>query len=202
MKLETRNSKLVLASGNQGKITELQALLDGLGVEVLSQSAFEVPKADETAATFVENALIKARNTAAHAGLPAVADDSGLCVDALDGAPGVHSARYAGMDGDDDANNAKLLAALDGVPEQRRAAHFHSTVVYVRHTDDPAPLVAQGDWYGRILTAPSGEAGFGYDPLFWIDAEGATSAELAPERKNAISHRGQAMAQLAQALES
>lgn len=196
------NSKrqLVLASGNQGKLAELQALLDGLDVEVLLQSAFDVPAAAETADTFVENALIKARNAAGHAGLPAVADDSGLCVDALDGAPGVRSARYAGTDGDDDANNAKLLAELDGVSDHRRTAHFHSTVVCVRHAADPAPLVAQGDWHGRILSAPRGEAGFGYDPLFWLESEGASSAELTPERKNAISHRGQAMAQLAQRL--
>lgn len=192
----TQAEQLVLASGNQGKIAELQVLLDELGVEVCSQAAFAVPKAEESAATFVENALIKARNAAQHAGLPAVADDSGLCVDALDGAPGVRSARYAGVDGDDAANNAKLLAALEGVPPARRTAHFHSTVVFVRHVDDPAPLVAQGDWHGRILMAPRGAAGFGYDPLFWIEAEGATSAELAPGHKNAISHRGQAMQQL------
>lgn len=184
---------LVLASGNQGKIAELQALLDELGVEVISQAAFDVPKAEETASTFVENALIKARNASLHAGRPAVADDSGLCVDALDGAPGVRSARYAGVDGDDAANNAKLLNALENVPQVQRTAHFHSTVVFVRHGADPAPVIAQGDWHGRILTGPRGESGFGYDPLFWIDTEGATSAELASAHKNAISHRGQAM---------
>lgn len=189
-------TQLVLASGNRGKLDELKALLGDLNIEVVSQSAFDVPKADETAATFVENALIKARNAAVHAGLPTIADDSGLCVDALGGEPGVRSARYAGADGGDEANNRKLLSELGGVPEQQRSAHFHSTVVYVRHAADPAPLIAQGDWFGRILSAPRGEAGFGYDPLFWVDTEAATSAELEPKRKNAISHRGQAMQQL------
>lgn len=194
---QTRKTKIVLASGNRGKLAELQALLDGLGVEVLSQSVFGVPKADETAATFVENALIKAGNAAEHSGLPAVADDSGLCVDALKGAPGVRSARYAGTDGDDTANNMRLLAELEGIPEQGRTAHFHSTVVYCRHAGDPAPLVAQGDWHGRILDAPRGAGGFGYDPLFWVDTEGASSAQLDRQRKNTLSHRGQAVRSLA-----
>lgn len=193
-------TQLVLASGNRGKLEELQALLGDLNIGVVSQSAFDVPKAEETASTFVENALIKARNAAWHADLPAVADDSGLCVDVLAGAPGVRSARYAGYDGDDAANNAKLLSELEGIPEHRRRAHFHSTVVYVRHATDPAPLVAQGDWHGQILTAPRGDAGFGYDPLFWIAAEGATAAELEPQRKNTISHRGQAMQKLLEQL--
>lgn len=163
-----------------------------LGIEVRAQGDFDVPDAEETGTTFVENALLKARHAAVHTGLPAIADDSGLCVDALDGAPGVYSSRYAG-DGGDAANNAKLLDALAGVPETERGAHFHSTVVFVRHAADPAPLVCQGDWPGRILEQPHGENGFGYDPLFWIPAENASAAELPPERKNAISHRGQAM---------
>lgn len=195
-KPETRSSKLVLASGNRGKLAELQAMLEDLDIEVVAQSDFEVPAAAETATTFVENALIKARNAAAHTGLPAIADDSGLCVDALAGAPGVYSARYAGVDGDDDANNAKLLAALERVPEAERGAHFHSSVAFLRHAGDPAPLIAQGDWHGRVLSAPRGEGGFGYDPLFWVPAEGASAGELDPERKNAISHRGQAMTEL------
>lgn len=163
-----------------------------LGIEVHAQADFDVSDAEETGTTFVENALLKARHAAAHIGLPAIADDSGLCVDALDGAPGVYSSRYAG-DGGDAANNAKLLDALAGVPETERGAHFHSTVVFVRHAADPAPLVCQGDWPGRILEQPRGENGFGYDPLFWIPAENASAAELPPARKNAISHRGQAM---------
>ncbi|MES1942711.1 dITP/XTP pyrophosphatase [Salinisphaera sp. PC39] len=185
-------NKIILASGNRGKLEELRAMLAELGIEVLSQGDFDIPGAEETGATFVENALLKAFHAAAHAGLPAIADDSGLCVDALDGAPGIHSARYAG-DGGDAANNAKLLDALAGLPEERRGSHFHSTVVFVRHAADPAPMVCQGDWHGRVLTAPRGEGGFGYDPLFWVPAENASAAELPPGRKNAISHRGQAM---------
>lgn len=194
------STKLVLASSNPGKLAELQALLDPLGVQVLAQSALDVPPAAETAITFVENALLKARNASRHTRLPAIADDSGLCVDALAGAPGVYSARYAGADGNDAANNRKLLDDLAQVPAARRTAHFHSSVVLVRHAADPAPLIAQGNWHGRILDAPRGEAGFGYDPLFWIEAENASSAQLEPQRKNAISHRGQAMQALLQQL--
>lgn len=192
-------NKIVLASGNRGKLEELRAMLADLGVEVLSQDDFDIPGAEETGATFVENALLKARHAAAHAGLPAIADDSGLCVDALDGGPGIHSARYAD-DGGDAANNAKLLDALAGLPDERRGAHFHSTVVFVRHAADPAPMVCQGDWRGRVLTAPRGEGGFGYDPLFWVPDENASAAELPPGRKNAISHRGQAMRALLERL--
>jgi XTP/dITP diphosphohydrolase len=184
--------QIVLASGNRGKLAELRAMLAHLGIEVCSQGDFDVPGAEETGATFVENALLKARHAAAHTGLPAIADDSGLCVEALDGAPGVYSSRYAG-DGGDAANNAKLLDALAGLPENERGAHFHCTVVFVRRGDDPAPLVCQGDWYGRILEQPRGENGFGYDPLFWVPQENAGAAELPPERKNALSHRGRAM---------
>ncbi|MDT0619539.1 RdgB/HAM1 family non-canonical purine NTP pyrophosphatase [Salinisphaera sp. P385] len=187
------DAKLVLASGNAGKLAELQAMLDGRGIEVLPQSAFDLPAAPETAPTFVENALIKARHVAGATGLPALADDSGLCVDALDGAPGVHSARYAGEHGNDDANNARLLSELSGLGADQRGAHFHCTVVLVRHADDPDPSIAQGRWAGRILDLPQGEGGFGYDPLFWVPEENASAAELAPDRKNRISHRGQAM---------
>ncbi|MDT0633768.1 RdgB/HAM1 family non-canonical purine NTP pyrophosphatase [Spectribacter hydrogenoxidans] len=189
----TDAKKLVLASSNAGKLAELQAMLDGRGIEVLPQSAFDVPDAPETAPTFVENALIKARHVAGATGLPALADDSGLCVDALDGAPGVHSARYAGEHGNDEANNAKLLSALSGLDPNQREAHFHCTVVLVRHAEDPDPAIAQGRWAGRILDIPRGEGGFGYDPLFWVPAESASAAELAPEHKNHVSHRGQAM---------
>ncbi|MEQ8799305.1 MAG: RdgB/HAM1 family non-canonical purine NTP pyrophosphatase [Salinisphaeraceae bacterium] len=187
------DAKLVLASGNAGKLAELQAMLQGRGIEVLPQSAFDLPAAPETAATFVENALIKARHVAGATGLPALADDSGLCVDALDGAPGVYSARYAGEHGNDDANNARLLSELSGLGPDQRGAHFHCTVVLVRHAKDPDPTIAQGRWVGRILDLPQGEGGFGYDPLFWVPEENASAAELAPERKNHISHRGQAM---------
>lgn len=187
------DAKLVLASGNAGKLAELQAMLDGRGIEVLPQSAFDLPAAPETAPTFVENALIKARHVAGATGLPALADDSGLCVDALDGAPGVHSARFAGEHGNDDANNARLLSELSGLGADQRGAHFHCTVVLVRHADDPDPSIAQGRWAGRILDLPQGEGGFGYDPLFWVPEENVSAAELAPDRKNRISHRGQAM---------
>lgn len=194
--------RLVIATGNPGKLAELRALLAGLGFELLPQSELGVKPAPEDAPTFVENALTKARHASAHAGLPALADDSGLCVDALAGAPGVHSARYAGQPGDDAANNAKLLRALADVAPKARGAHFHSSLVLVRHARDPAPLIAQGDWQGRILEAPRGAAGFGYDPLFWVQAENASAAELAAARKNAISHRGQAMRALRARLES
>lgn len=189
---------IVLASGNAGKLAELRSLLEPLVIKVVAQSDCGITGAAETAHSFLENALAKARHAAGQSGLPAIADDSGLCVDALDGGPGVYSARYAGDGGDAQANNAQLLAALAGVAEAGRGAHFHCTVVFLRGADDPAPLVAQGDWYGRILTAPRGCAGFGYDPLFWVANEKASAAELAPERKNAISHRGQALRELAQ----
>lgn len=192
----------VLASGNPGKLAELQALLAPLAFNVVSQNDFDVPAAVEDGKAFVDNALIKARHAAEQTGLPAIADDSGLAVDALDGAPGIHSARYAGAHGDDAANNAKLLAALEAVPEAHRTAAFHCCIVATRHADDPAPIICQGIWHGRILQAPRGESGFGYDPLFWIAAESASSAELTPARKNRISHRGQAMAQLVAQLQA
>lgn len=186
----------VLASGNAGKLAEMRALLKPLSLEVVAQTEFDLPGAVEDGLAFVDNALIKARHTAAHTGLPAIADDSGLAVDALDGAPGIQSARYAGIHGDDAANNRKLLDALESIPETRRTAAFHCCIVATRYAGDPAPIVCQGIWRGRILHAPRGGAGFGYDPLFWIEDEGASSAELDVDRKNRISHRGQAMAQL------
>lgn len=189
--------KVVLASGNRGKVREIAALLAGTGIEILPQSDFDVPEADETGLTFVENAILKARNAAAHTGLPAIADDSGLEVDALDGAPGVHSARYAGPNATDAVNNARLLSNLAGVPEAARTARFRCLAIFLRHQNDPAPILAEGVWEGRILEVPRGEGGFGYDPVFFVPALGRTSAELAPEEKNRLSHRGQAIRVLA-----
>lgn len=188
--------QVVLASGNQGKLKEFQQLLQGCGFDVLPQSAFDVPEAEETGLSFVENAIIKARNAAAHTGLPAIADDSGLEVDALNGAPGIYSARYAGLPSDDDANNRKLIENLKNIPEEKRTARFQCLLVFLRHAEDPVPLICQGSWEGKILTNPAGHNGFGYDPLFFVPDQNCTSAELAPAVKNKISHRGQAMASL------
>ena len=192
---------VVLASGNAGKLRELTAMLEPLGWRVRPQSEWDVPEAVEDGLSFIENALIKARHAARHIGLPALGDDSGLVVDALDGAPGIYSARYAGAAADDAANNRKLLDALDGVPDDRRTAHFYCAIAMVRHAADPAPLVAIGRWDGRILHAPTGAGGFGYDPLFHVGAHGGSSAELPPEVKNRISHRGRALATLVRQLE-
>jgi XTP/dITP diphosphohydrolase len=185
--------RLVLASGNAGKVVELEQLLAGSGVVLVPQTHLGVSDADETGLTFVENALLKARHAARLTGLPALADDSGLCVDALDGAPGLYAARYAGTHGDSAANNAKLLRALDGVPADRRTAYFIAVLVVLRHADDPAPLIAEGRWHGRILEAPRGEGGFGYDPLFLPDGHDVSAAELDFALKNRLSHRGQAL---------
>ena len=186
------SQRIVLATGNKGKVKEFSELLASHAISVLPQSDFAVPDADETGLTFVENAILKARNASAHTGLPAIADDSGLEVDHLNGAPGIYSARYAG-DGGSAANNAKLLKALHQVPEAQRTARFQCVLVYLRHAEDPTPLICQGTWEGRILTAPSGEAGFGYDPLFYVPDEACSAAELAADRKNELSHRGQAL---------
>jgi XTP/dITP diphosphohydrolase len=188
--------RLVLASSNQGKLAEMGALLDGLGIELVAQSAFGIADAEETGATFIENALLKARHASAASGLPALGDDSGLCVDALGGAPGLYSARYAGSHGDSAANITRLLAALHDVPAAARTAHFHCSIVLLRSPGDPAPLVAEGRWTGRILEAPRGQGGFGYDPVFLDPASGRSAAELDPATKNRLSHRGQALAQL------
>ena len=190
----------VLASGNAGKLAEMRSLLAVLDIELVSQSEFDVPDAEETGIAFVDNALIKARHAAAMTGLPAIADDSGLAVDALDGAPGVYSARYAGAHGDDHANNAKLVAALEGLAPHARGAAFHCCLVATRTADDPVPVIAHGVWHGRVLEAPRGDHGFGYDPLFWVDEENASAAEMGAERKNAISHRARAMRQLVERL--
>ena len=192
--------KLVLASSNQGKLEELRGLLADTGIELVAQSDLGVEDADETGTTFVENALIKARHASLQTGLPALADDSGICVDALNGAPGLYSARYAGSHGDHAANIARLLAELEGLPAERRSAHFHCTLVAVRHPADPDPLIAQGRWHGQILTATRGAGGFGYDPVFGDPASGLSAAELSPEAKNAVSHRGLALARLFPAL--
>ncbi len=194
------NQRIVLASGNPGKLREFTALLAGCAIEVTPQSAFNVPDVAETGLTFVENAIIKARHAAQHSGLPAIADDSGLEVDALCGEPGIYSARYAGAHGDDAANNRKLLAALADVPDERRGARFQCVIVYLQHPHDPTPLICQGTWEGRILREERGANGFGYDPLFWVASEQTCSAELPAEHKNALSHRGQALHQLVAAL--
>jgi len=185
-------SKVVMASGNEGKIREIARLLEGLGVEVVAQSRLGVSDADETGATFAENSLIKAQHASDATGLPAIADDSGLAVDALDGAPGVYSARYAG-DAGDEANNDKLLAALEGVRD--RGAAFHCVATFVA-PGDSEPLVASGEWRGSILYERQGDGGFGYDPLFFVPDCYCSSAELAPEQKNARSHRGKALNKL------
>lgn len=187
---------LVLASGNPGKLRELNAMLEPSGWAALPQSDWEVSEAVEDGLGFIENALIKARHAARHTGLPALGDDSGLVVDALNGAPGIFSARFAGAPADDARNNRKLLDELDGVPEAERTAHFYCAMALVRHADDPAPLIATGQWDGRILEQPSGTGGFGYDPLFHVPGEGCSSAELPPDLKNRISHRGRALASL------
>ncbi|SFW54701.1 RdgB/HAM1 family non-canonical purine NTP pyrophosphatase [Luteibacter sp. UNCMF366Tsu5.1] len=190
--------RLVLASGNAGKVIELEQLLAGSDVHLVAQTQLGVSDADETGLTFVENALIKARHAARATGMPALADDSGICVDALGGAPGLYAARYAGTHGDSAANNAKLLRELDGIPAERRQAYFIAVLVVLRHADDPAPLIAEGRWHGRILEAPRGNGGFGYDPLFLPDGYDVSAAELDPALKNRLSHRGQALAILQQ----
>jgi XTP/dITP diphosphohydrolase len=187
--------KVVVASGNIGKLAEIQDIL-GAEFELVAQRVLGIADADETGSTFVENALIKARNASRICGLPALADDSGICVDALGGAPGLISALYAGRHGDNAANNAKLLEALRDVPDERRTAHFHSTIVLLRSAEDPAPLIAEGRWYGRILQAPRGDNGFGYDPVFFDPLLGKGAGELDPAVKNRVSHRGQALARL------
>ncbi|TRZ65816.1 MAG: RdgB/HAM1 family non-canonical purine NTP pyrophosphatase [Rhodocyclaceae bacterium] len=183
--------KLVLASNNPGKLREFAQLLAPLDFEVLPQAEFDIPEADEPHHTFLENALEKARHAARLSGLPALADDSGLCVEALGGAPGVYSAHYAGEPKSDERNNARLLAEL--ADQQNRRAHYVCVLVLVRHADDPQPIVVEGEWHGEILAAPRGSGGFGYDPLFLVPGFGRSSAELTTEQKNAISHRGKAL---------
>jgi XTP/dITP diphosphohydrolase len=188
--------RIVLASSNPGKLREFNALFADSGCEVVTQASLGIDDAEETGLTFVENALLKARHAAQLSGLPALADDSGLCVETLDGAPGLYSARYAGGHGDSTANNAKLLQALDGVPPDQRRAFFMCALVLLRHAADPTPLIVEGRWHGRVLEAPRGPGGFGYDPLFLPDGQTQSAAELDPALKNHLSHRGQAMAAL------
>jgi len=192
--------RVVLASSNAGKVREFGQILASLDMSVAPQSEFGVPDADETGLTFVENALLKARNAASHTGLAAIADDSGIEVDALNGAPGIYSARYAGAGASDADNLRKLIDALREVPESGRGARFVCLVVYLRHAADPTPVIAQGTWEGRILHEARGSGGFGYDPVFWVPTHHCSSAELPAEVKNSISHRGQALRALVTAL--
>jgi XTP/dITP diphosphohydrolase len=197
-----RGETLVLASNNQGKVREIEQLLEGARIKVIPQGQLAITDAEETGLTFVENAILKARHAARHSGLPALADDSGLEVDALSGAPGIYSARYAGPGASDLANLEKLLGDLDGLAEEERTARFQCVLVYLRHPEDPTPLICQGTWEGRILWEPRGTNGFGYDPIFWVPTHECSSAELDPATKNRLSHRGQALRQLQALLEA
>ena len=194
--------RLVVATGNPGKLAEIEAVLAGLAFELIAQSALGIPEAEETGATFVENALIKARQACERSGLPALADDSGLCVDALEGAPGLISAHYGGVHGDAQRNIKRLLRELDAVPPGARTAHFLSTIVLLRHARDPSPVIVEGRWDGEILRAPRGSGGFGYDPVFYDPVLGMSAAELQPSRKNRVSHRGRALLALRERLQA
>ena len=192
--------RFVLASSNQGKLREINHLLADLSIEGVPQTEFDVPDIEETGLTFVENAILKARNAAQHTGLPALADDSGIEVDYLRGEPGIYSARYAGKGASDLDNLNKLLDALKDVPDEERSARFQCVMVFMRHEKDPTPLICQGTWEGRILYEPRGENGFGYDPVFYVPTHNCSSAELEPPLKNQLSHRGQALQKLLNAL--
>jgi XTP/dITP diphosphohydrolase len=192
--------KYVLASSNAGKVREINDLLQGTQIQVVPQSAFAIKEADETGLTFVENAILKARNAALHSGLPAIADDSGIEVDALKGAPGIYSARYAGVGASDQANLDKLLVDMAKVPDAERSARFQCIMVMLRHADDPTPIICQGTWEGRLLHAPLGENGFGYDPIFFVPSHECSSAQLDSDTKNSLSHRGIALRALVQKL--
>ena len=199
-------NEIVVATGNKGKLKEIGEVLAPLGIRVRGQQEFAIPEIEETGLTFVENAILKARNTCAHTGKPALADDSGIEVDALDGAPGIYSARYAGQDAggnaSDAANVAKLLQDLQSVPDAERSARFQCVMVYLRHANDPVPLICQGTWEGRITLQPQGDDGFGYDPVFWVPQHGCTAAQLTSAVKNGLSHRGQALQKLLAALQA
>ena len=186
-------SKLVLASGNAGKVKEINNLLQANGIDVVSQNEFNVPEAVEDGLTFVENAIKKARNACEHTGLPSIADDSGIEVDAINKAPGIYSARFSGEDATDARNNKKLLAELEGVATSDRTARYQCVMVYMKSADDPTPIIAQGSLEGRILTEARGDGGFGYDPLFWLEDKNCSAAELSLEEKNKISHRAIAL---------
>ncbi|GJL70881.1 MAG: non-canonical purine NTP pyrophosphatase [Nitrosomonas sp.] len=193
--IQTPLTKLVIASNNKGKLHEIRSLLDPLRIEVFTQSEFKIPEVDEPFHTFVENALTKARNASKHAGLPALADDSGICVNALNGEPGVKSARFAGEPKSDQRNNQKLVEALKNQAD--RSAYYYCIIVLLRHADDPQPIIVDGTWQGEIILEPKGQGGFGYDPYFYLPELGKTAAELPAEQKNRISHRGKALAELA-----
>lgn len=188
--------KIVLATNNQGKVNELQNLLVDAGFNVVAQKEFNVPDVDETGLTFIENAILKARHTAKFTRLPAIADDSGLVVNALNGAPGIYSARYAGEHGNDGSNNQKLLQELKNVPNEKRTAYFYCALAFMRHENDPTPIICLGKWNGIILNETRGDGGFGYDPLFYVPELNCSAAELTKEHKSQISHRGQALKQL------
>lgn len=194
------SSRIVLASGNAGKLREFQQLLSGCGYDVVPQSEFSVQTPEETGLTFVENAILKARHASKATGLPALADDSGIEVDALHGQPGIYSARFAGENATDAANNQRLLELLQDVPAEQRTARYQCVLVFMRHSQDPTPIICQGAWEGRILTAPIGEGGFGYDPLFLVPDQQCSAAELSKEEKGRISHRAKAAQQLLAAL--
>ncbi|HBD11444.1 MAG TPA: non-canonical purine NTP pyrophosphatase [Porticoccaceae bacterium] len=191
-------SRFVLASGNDGKLEEFRQLLEGRDIHIVSQNQFNIQPVEETGLSFVENAIIKARHACRYAELPALADDSGLEVDFLNGAPGIYSARFAGEGADDTKNNRRLLELLQGVPAEQRSARFQCVLVYLRHPQDPTPIICQGTWEGRILTEPLGDQGFGYDPLFFIPELDCTAAELPAPEKNRLSHRARAMQELLQ----
>lgn len=194
--------KVVLATGNPGKVRELAGLLAAFGLDIVAQTDLGVESAEETGLTFIENAILKARHAAAMTGLPAIADDSGLAVDALGGAPGIYSARYAGEDASDQQNLDKLLATLEAVPDGQRQAQFHCVLVYLRHAADPTPLVFHGSWTGEITRAAAGQGGFGYDPVFYVPGLGKTAAELTQDEKRAVSHRGKALSLLLDAMKN
>lgn len=192
--------KVVLATGNPGKVRELASLLADFGLDIVAQTELGVDSAEETGLTFIENAILKARHAAHITGLPAIADDSGLAVDALGGAPGIYSARYAGVDASDQQNLDKLLLTLKDVPDAQRRASFHCVLVYLRHAEDPTPIVCHGSWQGVLTHEAAGSGGFGYDPIFFVPELGKTAAELTREEKNSQSHRGQALRLLLDAL--
>ncbi|MDE1190348.1 MAG: XTP/dITP diphosphatase [Pantoea sp.] len=192
--------KVVLATGNPGKVRELADLLSAFGLDIVAQTELGVESAEETGLTFIENAILKARHAAQITGLPAIADDSGLAVDALGGAPGIYSARYAGLEASDQQNLEKLLVALENVADGERQAQFHCVLVYVRHAADPTPLVFHGSWAGEITRAAAGQGGFGYDPIFYVPELGKTAAELSKDEKRAVSHRGKALTLLLDAM--
>ena len=195
-------NKVVLASSNPGKVRELGGLLSGIDLQLLPQSAFGITEVAETGSTFVENAILKAREAARVSGLPAIADDSGIVVDALDGQPGIYSARYAGSGATDEDNLNKLLAALEGIPEGQRTARFYCLMVYMAQPDHPMPIICDGTWNGRILFERRGEGGFGYDPVFFVPELGCSAAELSAQKKNALSHRGQALRALVKRMQT